>query len=444
LKRKLTILGAGESGTGAALLGKAKGYDVFVSDMGQIKAQYVQELEANDIEFESGKHSEDRILESDLVIKSPGIPESAPLIKKLRAKGNLIIGEIEFAARHTAAKLIGITGTNGKTTTTLLTYHLLKEGGFNVGLGGNVGKSLARQVIEDQHDWYVLELSSFQLDDCYELKLNIAVVLNITPDHLDRYDHNFEKYIASKMRIFHLVHLGGHAIYWNDDHQIGKNISKAARGLKVHPYSLGGDASEINNDRLFFTPLNVEVSAPRAGISIKGQHNMLNAKAAGYAASLAGVSDEAIVRGFKNFKNAPHRLEPVREINGAKYINDSKATNVDSVYYALDAVDAPIVWIAGGVDKGNDYSLIQALVQNKVKGLICLGKDNSKLFTAFENIVPSIQATDDLIKAIRMAKDLAAPGDTVLLSPACASFDLFKNYEDRGDQFRKIVMELAI
>ena len=388
------------------------------------------------------KHSEERILESDLVIKSPGIPESAPLIKKLRSSGNLIIGEIEFAAKYTAAKLIGITGTNGKTTTTLLTYHLLKEGGLNVGLGGNVGKSLARQVVQNKHDWYVLELSSFQLDDCYDLRLDIAVLLNITPDHLDRYDYSFEKYIASKMRIFHLVHLGGHAIYWNDDHQIGKNISKAARGLKVHPFSLGGDASEINNDRLFFTPNNVEVSAPRADISIKGQHNMLNAKAAGYAASLAGVSEEAIVRGFKNFKNAPHRLEPVRELDGAQYINDSKATNVDSVYYALDAVDAPIVWIAGGIDKGNDYSLIEALVQKKVKALICLGKDNTKLLAAFKNVVPKLEETEDLIKAVKMAKEMSANGDTILLSPACSSFDLFKNYEDRGNKFREAVLEM--
>ncbi|MGK0489222.1 MAG: UDP-N-acetylmuramoylalanine--D-glutamate ligase [Candidatus Endobugula sp.] len=442
MKKRLTILGAGESGTGAALLGKAKGYDVFVSDYGVIKDQYAQELLANHIEFESGKHSEERILESDLVIKSPGIPESAPLIKKLRQRGNLIIGEIEFAVKYTAAKVIGITGTNGKTTTTLLTYHLLKEGGLNVGIGGNVGKSFARQVIEDTHDWYVLELSSFQLDDCYELKLDIAVLLNITPDHLDRYDYDFEKYIASKMRIFHLVHLGGHAVYSTDDHQSGKNISSAARGLKVHPFSLGGDASEILYDRLFFTPFNFEVSAPRADISIKGLHNMKNAMAAGYAASLAGVSEEAIIKGFKTFKNAPHRLESVRKIDGVEFVNDSKATNVDAVFYALDAFKTPIVWIAGGVDKGNDYSLIQALVEEKVKALICLGKDNSKLLTAFVNVVPIIKATDDLIKAIRMAKEIAAPGETVLLSPACASFDLFKNYEDRGDQFRKLVLAI--
>ena len=442
MKKRLTILGAGESGTGAALLGKAKGYNVFVSDMGQIKAQYVQELEANGIEFESGTHSEARILESDLVIKSPGIPDSAPLIKRLRAKGNLIIGEIEFAAKYTASKLIGITGTNGKTTTTLLTYHLLKEGGLNVGLGGNVGKSFARQVIEDQHDWYVLELSSFQLDDCYDLRLNIAVLLNITPDHLDRYDYDFEKYIASKMHIFQLVHLGSHAIYWNDDQQIGKNISKAARGLKVHPFSLRGDASEINNDRLFFTPRSLEVSAPRADISIKGLHNMLNAQAAGYAASLAGVSEEAIINGFKSFENAPHRLESVRELNGINYINDSKATNIDSVYYALDAVDTPIVWIAGGIDKGNDYSLIQALVQKKVKGLICLGKDNTKLIKAFRTVVPHVEETDDLIQALKMAKEMSVSGDTILLSPACSSFDLFKNYEDRGDKFRQAVLAI--
>ncbi len=445
LKRTLTILGAGESGIGAALLGKAKGYDVFVSDYGSISNENKSQLNEASIEFEERKHSILRILKSDLIIKSPGIPESAELIKKLRSNGNLIISEIEFAGKYTSAKLVGITGTNGKTTTTLLTYHILKEAGFNVGVAGNIGKSFARQVLEEDYDWYVLELSSFQLDDTYELKLEIAVLLNITPDHLDRYDNDYQKYIASKMRIFHLVHLGRHAVYWQDDTQCGDDIARATRGLNVRPFSLGGDAAEIThiqNDRLFYVPFSIEVSAPRADISIKGLHNMLNAMAAGNAALLAGVDGKSLLRGLKTFKNAEHRLESVRHLEEVEYINDSKATNLDSVKYALDAFDTPIVWIAGGVDKGNDYSLVEALVQDKVKALICLGKDNSKLITSFENIVPMVKTTDDLIKAVRWAKELAEPGDTVLLSPACASFDLFDNYEDRGDKFRKAVLAL--
>ncbi|MBO3700168.1 UDP-N-acetylmuramoyl-L-alanine--D-glutamate ligase [Roseivirga sp. E12] len=445
MNRKLVILGAGESGVGAALLGKAKGYDVFVSDYGSIANEHRAELKDAGIEFEEGRHSEERVLKSDLVIKSPGISESAPLIKALRANGNLIISEIEFAGKFTDAKLIGITGTNGKTTTTLLTYHLLKEAGFNVGVAGNVGKSFARQVLTESHDWYVLELSSFQLDDTYELKLEIGVLLNITPDHLDRYDNDFQKYIASKMRIFHLIHLGRHAVYWQNDSLYGDDIVKATRGLNVHPFSLGGDAAEIThiqNDRLFYVPLDIEVSAPRADISIKGLHNALNAMAAGNAALIAGVDEASLLKGLKTFRNADHRLEPVRNLEEVEYINDSKATNLDSVKYALDAFDTPIVWIAGGIDKGNDYSLVEALVQEKVKALICLGKDNSKLITSFENIVPVVKATDDLIKAVRWAKELALPGDIVLLSPACSSFDLFKNYEDRGEKFKKAVLAL--
>ena len=445
MNRKLTILGAGESGVGAALLGKAKGYDVFVSDHGSIGNKYRTELKEAGIDFEEGKHSEERILKSDLVIKSPGIPDTTPLIKSLRSKGNLIISEIEFAGKYTDAKLIGITGTNGKTTTTLLTYHILKEAGFNVGVAGNIGKSFARQVLTESHDWYVLELSSFQLDDTYELKLEIGVLLNITPDHLDRYDNDFQKYIASKMRIFHLIHLGGQAVYWQDDTLYGDDVARATRGLDVRPFSLGRDAAEIThiqNDRLFYVPFDIEVSAPRADISIKGLHNVLNAMAAGNAALIAGVDEASLLKGLKTFRNADHRLESVRTLEEVEYINDSKATNLDAVKYALDAFDAPIVWIAGGIDKGNDYSLVEALVQERVKALICLGKDNSKLITSFENIVPVVKATDDLIKAVRWAKDLASPGDTVLLSPACSSFDLFKNYEDRGEKFKKAVLAL--
>jgi UDP-N-acetylmuramoylalanine--D-glutamate ligase len=446
LKRKITILGAGESGVGAALLGQAKGYEVFVSDFGDVQANYANELIEAGIEFEQNQHSEERILSSDLIVKSPGIPESAPIIKKLRGNGNLIISEIEFAARYTDAKLIGITGTNGKTTTALLTHHLLKEGGLNVGLAGNVGHSFAKQVLHETYDWYVLELSSFQLDDTYELKLDIAVLTNITPDHLDRYDQDFDKYIASKMRVFHLVHLGGDAVFWLDDPSVGKNILRqVSNNLNVFPFSLSRDAagiSFIQNDRLFYVPKNFEVSAPRADISIRGLHNMLNAAAAGTIALLAGVDEKQMIKGLSTFKNAPHRLESVRKLDDVEYINDSKATNVDAVYYALDAFDTPIVWIAGGIDKGNDYSLLEALVEKKVKALICLGKDNSKLLTAFENLVPIIKSTDDLIVAVRMAKELASPGDTVLMSPACSSFDLFENYMDRGEKFKQSVLSL--
>lgn len=445
LKRQLTILGAGESGIGAALLGKAQGYDVFVSDYGAIAPAFKTELEEENILFEEGAHSEQLILQSDLVVKSPGISESAAIVKKLRGNGSLIISEIEFAGKYTSAKLIGITGTNGKTTTTMLTYHILKGAGYKVGMAGNIGKSFARQVLEETYDWYVLELSSFQLDDTYELKLEIAVLLNITPDHLDRYDYDFEKYIASKMRIFHLVHLGCHAVYWQEDAHIGEGIAKATSGLNVRPFSLSGDATEITHiqfDRLFYVPYDFEVSAPRADISIKGLHNALNAMAAGNAALLAGVDKASLLEGLKTFKNAEHRLELVQNHEEVDYINDSKATNLDSVKYALDAFDTPIVWIAGGIDKGNDYSLVQALVQEKVKALICLGKDNTKLITSFENIVPVVKSTDDLIKAVRWAKEMSAPGDTVLFSPACSSFDLFKNYEDRGNKFKEAVLAL--
>ena len=445
MSKKLTILGGGESGIGAALLGQAKGYAVFVSDYGQIKPSFKEELSQAGIGFEEGKHSSERILQGDLVVKSLGIESTVPIIQRLMANGNLIISEIEFGRKYSKAKLIGITGTNGKTTTTLLTYHILKEAGYNVGIAGNVGKSFARQVLEEDKEWFVLEISSFQLDDSYDLQLEIGVLLNITPDHLDRYEYNFQKYITSKMRIFHLVHLGRHAVYWQDDPHIGEGILKATSGLNVHPFSLSGDAAEIThlqNDRLFYVPRDIEVSAPRADISIRGLHNMQNAMAAGNAALLAGVSQDQLLHGLKTFQNTEHRLEPVRKLDDVQFINDSKATNLDSVKYALDAFDTPLVWIAGGIDKGNDYSLVTSIVEKKVKALICLGKDNTKLITSFENIVPIVKSTTDLLEAVRWAKELSAPGDTVLLAPACSSFDLFKNYEDRGDQFKEAVLAL--
>ena len=447
MSKTLTILGAGESGIGAALLAKAKDYEVFVSDFGDIAPYYRQQLVSAEIDFEERGHSEQRILKSDLVVKSPGIPETAPIIKALRAAGNLIISEIEFAAKYTGAKLIGITGTNGKTTTTLLTCHLLKEAGFNAGAAGNLGHSFARQVLEHDFDWYVLELSSFQLDDSYDLKLDIAVLLNVTPDHLDRYDHDFEKYRASKMRIFQIVKPGGDAIFYKGNPAVRANIGSVSKGLNVHSFSIGRDVADIayiQNDRLFYDAKGAELSVPAADISIKGLHNMLNAAAAGSAALLAGASPKALRRGLKRFRNAPNRLERVCSLDGVNYINDSKATNVDAVYFALEAMGNPVVWIAGGVDKGNDYRLLDTLVQEKVRALICLGKDNSRLRAAFENLVPEVKATDDVMKAVRMAQELAKPGDTVLLAPACASFDLFVNYEDRGDQFKQAVLNLRV
>ena len=445
MNKRLTILGAAESGVGASLLGKVRGYDVFVSDSGLISAVYKEELITHGIDFEEGAHTEERILKSDLVIKSPGIPETAPIIRSLRNKGKLIVSEIEFASKYTQAKLIGITGTNGKTTTAMLTYHLLKTAGFNVGLAGNVGHSFARQVLLGRFEWYVLELSSFQLDDTYELKLETGVLLNISPDHLDRYDNNFQKYIASKMRIFQLIHPGGHAIYWQDDIHIRESIFQATYGLNRHPFSLNGNATGIThlqNDSLFYCHNGMEYTVSKADSVIRGQHNMLNAMAAGNAALLAGIDQSSLLGGLSTFKNAAHRLEPIRTVDEVAYVNDSKATNLDSVKYALDAFDTSIVWIAGGIDKGNDYRFVESLVRDKVKALICLGKDNTKLIGAFEQIVPVIESTDAVDKAVRYASELANPGDTVLLSPACSSFDLFKNYQDRGDKFKEAVLAL--
>jgi UDP-N-acetylmuramoylalanine--D-glutamate ligase len=446
-KRKV-ILGAGESGVGAALLAKAKGFDTFVSDQGAIADAYKTTLLENNIYFEEGSHSWDLILNAEEVIKSPGIPDQTDLIRKLMEMEIPVISEIEFASRYTKAKFIAITGTNGKTTTTLLTYHLLKKGGLKVGLAGNIGASLAKQVIEDKHDFYVLEISSFQLDGNYQFKADIGILLNITPDHLDRYDYDFKNYINSKFRITRNMTRDDYFIYYYDPEILAPEVEKRdiqAQNLKI---SLTGEVAKgaYFEDGYLVVKHHENASdalkIPTSESILKGKHNYINAMAAVLAARICGVPDSIIREGLIDFQNAPHRLEPVASIDGIQFINDSKATNVDSVYYALEGFNEKLVWIAGGIDKGNNYDLINELVREKVKALVCLGKDNSKLQRAFSGELMNIISTDNIKEAVKQAYKAADPGDVVLLSPACASFDLFKNYEDRGQQFKEAVREL--
>jgi UDP-N-acetylmuramoylalanine--D-glutamate ligase len=450
MSKRLIILGAGESGVGAALLAKAKGYDVFVSDMGEVKEKYRKVLEEEKIPFESGKHDEDTILKASLVIKSPGIPEKAPLIKKILAKGIDVISEIEFAARYSKAKFIAITGSNGKTTTALLTYHLLKNLGLNVGLAGNVGESLAKQVIEDKYDYFVLELSSFQLDGMFKFRAHVAILLNITPDHLDRYDYNFQNYINSKFRIVQNMTDEDFFICFSDDPimkaELLKREIKAVQLMVSLKDKIMNGAYLTNNHILvsISNHLTKFFSVEADLIPLKGKHNLINSMSAILAATALGLNEEKFMKAIEDFKNASHRLEEAGVINNIRFINDSKATNVDSVWYALDSFQAPIILIAGGIDKGNDYSQIEQLVSEKVKALVCLGKDNSKLHKAFDGKVKKIIDTDNIKDAVNQAFQLAQEGDIVLLSPACASFDLFKNYEDRGEQFKQAVKDLKI
>lgn len=442
MNERVVILGAGESGTGAALLAKAKGYDVFVSDQGTIKDNYRDDLLRNKIEFEEGKHSEEKVLNASLLIKSPGIPQKAEIIKKAKAKGIEIIDEIEFGFRFIQGKVIAITGTNGKTTTTLLTYHLLKTAGFSVALAGNVGESLARKVAHGNHDWYVLEISSFQLDGTKTFKPAIGILLNITPDHLDRYEYKMENYVASKFRIMQNMDAKDHFIYYADD----AVITSALKTQKPTPHLVRISLKDKNQVYYDGTVMQFgfdeNFNVAQSDTTLKGPHNLINTMAAVSAAHLAGAKLKAIREGLKTFRNAPHRLEHVGTINGVDFINDSKATNVDSVVYALGSYTQPLIWIAGGIDKGNDYNLIKEEVSKKVKTLICLGTENEKLKNFFGGVVKTILETQNVSALVRMALQEAKPGDVVLLSPACASFDLFKNYEDRGDQFRKAVQEL--
>jgi len=436
----ISILGGGESGVGAALLAKSKGFEVFLSDAGILKPTYQDTLRENQIEFETGGHSIDRILGSQEIIISPGIPEKTDIVKAIKAKGISLVSEIEFAARYTKAKLVAITGSNGKTTTTLLTYHFLKSAGLKVGLAGNIGQSFAKQVMEDQHDIYVLEISSFQLDRCFEFKPDVAVLLNITPDHLDRYEYKFENYIASKFRIFQNANAHTPCIFWTDDEVITANLNKFPSSAALKRVSFNGPADAyITSDKIQFDGATLLL----ADAPLKGPHNAINMSVAMLAAHEAGVSFAQILASLPFFENAPHRLESCGKWKGVEFINDSKATNVDAVFYALNSYKQPLILIMGGVDKGNEYEVLDPLVKDKVKGLICLGTDNEKLETHFGSIVPQLFATDSLEDAVLKSMDWATEGDVVLLSPACASFDLFKNYEDRGDQFKQTVKRLT-
>ena len=445
--QKIVVLGGGESGVGAALLAQAKGFEVFLSDKGALKDSYRITLQAAGIPFEEGQHTEERILGATEVIKSPGIPATVPLVQKLRTQGTSVISEIEFAARYTKAKLIGITGSNGKTTTTLLIYHLLKTAGFNVGLAGNIGDSFAEQVISDTFDYYVLELSSFQLDDMYDTHLDVMVLLNITPDHLDRYGYNFQNYVASKFRILQNAKPEDQFIYFAESQPILDELAKRQPDVNRLPISLQTSVAPggyLVDGRLITQNKDHSFAIAQAETPLRGPHNAINMLAAILAAQSVGIKNEAIETGLKTFQNAAHRLEPAGTINGITFINDSKATNVDSVFYALSSMDAPTIWIAGGQDKGNDYSQLDELVGQKVKALICLGVDNHKLVDYFGDKVSAIYETQQITDAIAKGLEWGQPGDVVLLSPACASFDLFKNYEDRGNQFKAAVQKLMM
>ena len=443
--QRLVILGGGESGVGTAILGKKKGYDVFVSDFGKIKDKYKEVLNHNEIKWEEQTHTEDEILNADVVMKSPGIPEKSPIVKKLIEKGIPVISEIEFAAPFTKAITIGITGSNGKTTTTMLTYHLLKEGGLNVALGGNIGKSFAWQVADDEFDVYVLELSSFQLDGIVNYKPNIAVITNISPDHLDRYEYKYENYIDSKFRITKNQTQEDVLIYDADDVAIAEWFKNNKTNAQTIPFSLTKtfeNGAFLKNNKMEVNINAEEFIMETESIALEGNHNLKNAMVATTVAKLMQIRKSTIRESLMNFQGVEHRLEKVLKIQNVQYINDSKATNVNSVFYALDSMNVPTVWIVGGVDKGNDYSELMSLVNEKVKAIICLGVDNGKIINAFGSVVDVMVEVDNMIDAVKMAQRLSEKGDAVLLSPACASFDLFESYEDRGNQFKRAVQNL--
>lgn len=429
------------------MLAKAKGLEVFVSDGGQIKEAYRAKLEAAAIPFEEGTHTFERILKATQIIKSPGIPDKSPIVQEAIKREIPIISEIEFAGRYTDAKFICITGTNGKTTTTLLTYHLLHSAGINVALAGNIGESLAEKVIENKYDYYVVELSSFQLDNMYQFKAHIAVLTNITPDHLDRYDYSMDKYAASKLRVAQNMTGADFFIYNADDANTTKAFQSDAFGGTTVPFSLQG----AEKAKVTMEGQSIKVSMPyyegkvdTSKSSLIGKHNQYNTMAAVAVAKLLGIGDEVITEALETFRNADHRLQQLGEAKGVTYINDSKATNVEAVWYALEGIKQPIIWIAGGVDKGNDYGSLQELAREKVRVLICLGKDNEKLRQAFGKVVPIIAETTSISYAVRLSRSLAESGDVVLLSPACASFDLFNNYEHRGQQFKEAVEKIVL
>ncbi|MCF8322155.1 MAG: UDP-N-acetylmuramoyl-L-alanine--D-glutamate ligase [Flavobacterium sp.] len=444
--KRLVILGGGESGVGTAILGKKKGYAVFVSDFGKIKDNYKQVLTDNAIDWEEERHTENLILNADVVMKSPGIPEKVPIVKKILEKGIPVISEIEFAAPFTNAITIGITGSNGKTTTTMLTYHLLKSAGLNVGLGGNIGKSFAWQVAEENFDSYVLELSSFQLDGIIDYKPQIAIITNISPDHLDRYEYKYENYIASKFRITMNQNEDDFLIYDADDEEISNWLKNNKTKAQLIPFSISKNIKRgayLKDKKMEINMINEEEFVMETEyIALEGKHNLKNAMAATSVAKLMKIRNATIRESLSNFQGVEHRLEKVLKIQNVQYINDSKATNVNAAFFALESMITPTVWIVGGVDKGNDYNELMALVREKVKAIICLGVDNKKIIDVFGNVVDMMIEVSSMEDAVKMAQRLTEKGDTVLLSPACASFDLFKNYEDRGNQFKQAVRNL--
>jgi UDP-N-acetylmuramoylalanine--D-glutamate ligase len=442
---RLVVLGGGESGVGTAILAKKKGFDVFVSDYGTIADHYQKVLIQYGIDWEQKGHTETLILNADEVMKSPGISEKVPIVKALLALNIPVISEIEFASRYTQAHITAITGSNGKTTTTLLTYHLLKEAGFHVGLAGNIGKSFAWQVAEENFDFYVLEISSFQLDGCFRFRPNIAIILNITPDHLDRYEYNFDHYVASKFRITKNQQKTDYLILDADDEAILKYNMKNKTNAQIITFSVEQKVSNgafLNQNNMDFNIKETSFSIDKDVFPMPGKHNIKNAMAATSTAILLNIRKQTIRESMMNFQGVPHRLEQVSKVKNVSYINDSKATNVNAVFYALDDIKSPIVWIVGGVDKGNDYSELMPLVHEKVKAMICLGLDNKKLISAFGDIVDTLVEVDSMEEAVRLSQILSESGDTVLLSPACASFDLFENYEDRGNKFKEAVRSL--
>ena len=442
--KRIVVLGAAESGAGAAVLAKKEGFDVFVSDMSAIKDKYKKLLDDHHIAWEEGQHTEEKILNADEVIKSPGIPDEAPMVQKIINKGIHIISEIEFAGRYTNAKMVCITGSNGKTTTTSLIYHIFKTAGYDVGLAGNIGKSLALQVAEEPHAYYVIELSSFQLDNMYDFRANIAILLNITPDHLDRYDNKFENYAASKMRIIQNQTAEDSFIYWNDDPVIKKELEKYDIKAVLCPFSEikeNGSIAYIEEGQYMIehpTPFNME----QEELSLTGKHNIYNSLAAGIATNIAGIKKDVIRKSLSDFPGVEHRLEKVCKVGGVQYINDSKATNVDACWYALESMKTPTILILGGKDKGNDYQPIKELIKEKCVGLVYLGADNQKLHDNFDALGIPVRDTHSMKECVEACYEMAKTGDTVLLSPCCASFDLFKNMEDRGEQFKTLVRNL--
>ena len=442
---RIVILGGGESGTGAAVLAKVKGFDVFLSDKGEIAPEYVEMLRKWDIPFESGQHTESMILDADEVIKSPGIPLTAPIVKEIMDAGIHIISEIEFAGRYDDAKKICITGSNGKTTTTSLIYYLLQQAGLDVGLGGNIGRSYAYQVATGHHDIYVLEISSFQLDNMYDFKADIAIITNITPDHLDRYDHSIEKYAMAKFRITRNMDKDDCFIFCSDDEITIRHLDQIVIKAKMLPFSQKKEVREgafLRGDRMVVRVGDDECDMFLKELALGGKHNVYNSMAAAIAGKVMDIDNDDIRRSLSSFQAVEHRLEKVMNIKDVLYINDSKATNVDAAWYALECQDRPVVWIVGGTDKGNDYSVLLDLAREKVKAMICMGLDNRKFHESFKGIVPEIHDVTSAEDAVRLASRIAAAGDVVLLSPCCASFDLFKNYEDRGKKFKEAVRNL--